>query len=46
VDGVIQRLRASGSTEEPLIPQEFLDFWEVFRPLIAPLDEKDSIDGE
>jgi hypothetical protein len=46
VDGVIQRLRASGPTEEPLIPQEFLDFWEVFRPLIAPLDGKDSIDGE
>ncbi len=46
VDGVIQRLRASGSTKEPLIPQEFLDFWEVFRPLIAPLDGKDSVDGE
>jgi hypothetical protein len=46
VDGVIKRLRVSASIEETLIPQEFLDFWEVFRPLIAALNGKDSIDGE
>ena len=46
VDGVIQRLRAAGPAEEALVPPEFLDFWEVFRPLIAPPDGKDSVDGE
>lgn len=46
VDGIIQRLRARGPAEEALVPPEFLDFWEVFRPLIAPHDGKDSVDGE
>jgi hypothetical protein len=46
VDGVIQRLRARGPAEEALVPPEFLDFWEVFRPLIAASDGKDSVDGE
>ena len=46
VDGIIQRLKTKGPAEEALIPPEFLDFWEVFRPLIGPLDGKDSVDGE
>ncbi len=46
VDDVIQRLKTTAPAEEALVPPEFLDFWEVFRPLIAPLDGKDSVDGE
>ena len=34
VDGVIDRLKKQGATDRPLVPPEFLDFWEVFRPLI------------
>jgi len=46
VDGVIHRLKASGPAEEALVPPEFLDFWEVFRPLIAPLEGEDSVNGK
>lgn len=46
VDGVIQRLKTTGPGEQALIPPEFLDFWEVFRPLIGPLGGKDAVDGE
>ena len=34
VDSVIRRLSAEDATDTPLIPPEFLAFWEVFRPLI------------
>lgn len=46
VDGIIQRLRSGGPPEEALVPPEFLDFWEVFRPLITPRAGKDSVNGE
>jgi hypothetical protein len=45
VDGVIQRLKTQDKTESPLIPSAFLDFWEVFRPLIPSGKEKGYDDG-
>ena len=46
VDSVIRCLRASEPAEEVLVPPEFLVFWEVFRPLMARADRKDSVNGE
>lgn len=46
VDRVIQRLRVRDSAEEALVPAEFLNFWEIVRPLIASLDGKDFVDGK
>jgi hypothetical protein len=34
VDSVIRRLSAIGPNETPLVPPEFLAFWEIFRPMI------------
>lgn len=45
VDGVIQRLKTPDSPEAPLIPAAFLDFWEVFRPLIPAGKAKEPDDG-
>ena len=45
VDGVIQRLKASDSQEASVIPAAFLDFWEVFRPLIPASKGKGTDDG-
>lgn len=41
VDGVIQRLKTSEPDRPPLIPASFLDFWEIFRPLIPAAKEKE-----
>jgi hypothetical protein len=46
VDSIIRRLRSKGPADEALVPPEFLDFWEVFRPLIPRSDGKDSVNGE
>jgi hypothetical protein len=46
VDGVIQRLKTPDATESPLIPVAFLDFWEVFRPLIPVTKQKEAGDGD
>ncbi len=43
VDGVIQRLKTPDAAEAPLIPAAFLDFWEVFRPLI-PVSKREKVD--
>jgi hypothetical protein len=45
VDGVIQRLKTPDSQDSPLIPVAFLDFWEVFRPLIPASKGKVADDG-
>lgn len=45
VDGVIQRLKTPDATAPPLIPQAFLDFWEIFRPLIPAGKGKEADDG-
>jgi len=45
VDGVIQRLKTSDATVPPLIPQAFLDFWEIFRPLIPVMKGKEADNG-
>jgi hypothetical protein len=34
IDSVIERLRDDDADEEVVVPQEFLDFWDVWRPLI------------
>ena len=39
VDGVIARLKKHGATDKPLVPADFLDFWEVFRVLSASLPD-------
>jgi hypothetical protein len=45
VDGVIQRLKTTDKSESPLIPPAFLDFWEVFRPLIPSGKGKGADNG-
>jgi hypothetical protein len=45
VDSVIQRLKTPHSKEPSLIPAAFLDFWEVFRPLIPASKEKEADNG-
>jgi len=46
VDGVIERLKSTCGREEPLVPPEFLDFWEVFRPLISAADRGRDANGK
>lgn len=36
VDALIGRLRDQGTDGDAIVPAEFLDFWDVFRPLIPP----------
>jgi hypothetical protein len=46
VDGVIQRLKTPEPDRPPLIPEVFLDFWEVFRPLIPAGKGKETGNGD
>jgi hypothetical protein len=45
VDAVIQRLKTPDSGEQPLVPAAFLDFWEIFRPLIPTGKGKEDDHG-
>lgn len=45
VDGVIQRLKIPEPDRPPLIPPAFLDFWELFRPLIPADRVKEAGNG-
>lgn len=38
VDALISRLRDQETDGEVIVPLEFLDFWDVFRPLIPPAE--------
>lgn len=42
VDNLVERLKAKGPAEEQLLPPGFLDFWEVFRPLIPPSETENG----
>jgi len=46
VDSVIDRLKVKGPTEEVLVPPNFLEFWEVFRPLIPVTERKNGKHGK
>ena len=46
VDSVIQRLKTSEPDKPPLIPVAFLEFWEVFRPLIPASKGKEAGNGD
>ncbi|MBN1566821.1 MAG: phospholipase D family protein [Acidobacteria bacterium] len=42
IDNLIDRLKAQDFADEPLMPPNFLDFWEVFRPLVPSTERKNG----
>ena len=46
VDNVIKRLKVSAESEAQLVPIEFLDFWDVFRPFIQTAERGKTSNGE
>lgn len=46
VDHMIDRLKTTHQEKETPMPPGFLDFWEVFRPLIPRTERRDHINGK
>jgi hypothetical protein len=40
IDSIIEQIRSDDSTTDNIIPQEFLDFWESFKEIVATTNRK------